>query len=159
MRKSVLFAALFIPLLIAGVAFAEAPYPGLDDSTRTYLTGLVAPAGEGRVFVAYRSLGFERSGNRLYGYIWAYAQQYGLNGSELQKGEAFSSPLVMIYTYSGGSYRVTMHQQPMGGSFFSASVRNIFPARYCDEILSHRGESSLAASVEAQARTYFNVGY
>lgn len=156
MHKRFILVAFIIPLFVASVAYAQSALPGVDDSTRAYLArGFVQPVNGGRVFVAYQSYGFEKSGSRLYGYIWAHSQEYYESGGQLLSGKAFSSPLLVIYELQSGVYRVIMHQQPMGGSFYDASVRNIFPSRFYEAILSRQGASRLAEDVEVQARSYF----
>lgn len=157
MRKLLLFVALIIPMFVAGVAYAQPSLPGVDESTRAYLgRGFVQQANGGKVFVAYRPYGFERSGNRLYGYLWAYLQEYYVSDDRLLGGPAFSSPLLVIYELQNGSYQAVMHQQPMGGSFYSVSVRNIFPSRFHDDIFGRRGVALLAREVQAQAQAYYD---
>jgi len=138
---------------------------GIDEgSIRDYLqNNIVSPSFCGKVFCAYDLFGSEIKDNKIYVYLWTLCMEYCLKDGKLIKGSGVSMPVVLIASQIQQGYKITEHKEPMNGSFYAKSIKELFPEKYYKYIFSDNTEEynqradRLLNDTEIQAEIYYNL--
>ncbi|MGC8757373.1 MAG: hypothetical protein ACP5QX_02835 [Caldisericaceae bacterium] len=146
-KRALIGILLVLVVLIAGIFLWKAPVrvinpentsnqpelpEGIDErSIRDYLQeNIVSPAFGGKVFCAYDLFGSETKNDEVHIYLWTLCTEYYLKDGKLTERSGVSMPVVLIAPQTCQGYKITRHKEPMLGSLYAKSIKELFPEKY-----------------------------
>lgn len=91
-----------------------------------------------QVFTNYAAFGIQEDHTKKYAYMWILEEEYYVENGELQMGSGSS----MAYKFTFENDKVIDYEIPQDGSYYTSSIRKMFPKRIADQILSFNMDSS-----------------
>jgi len=129
----------------------------LNHTIHDYLQkNIVLPSFGGQVFCDYDLFGIEIKKSKIHIYLWTVCIEYY---GKLQRGTGSSLPIVLIAEPFQNDYKIIEHKEPLLGSLYGDSIRELFPERYQEKIFKiHQTEEIdiLLKNLEKKAKEYYD---
>ena len=91
-----------------------------------------------------------------YAYAWVYCSGFILKDSKLEQGTAFSIPTRLEYQQL--NFNIVNFKQPMDGSLYDPTLRQLFPKKFYDKHPSKTEMDKLEQEVRDKAKATLNDG-
>jgi hypothetical protein len=111
----------------------------------------------GKVFEAHELYGTEEVDGQTLAYIWSRQQEFDYKDGSLIEGSGSSMPMVIILEKKGQTYDVVNFMTPKDGAAYFSSIKELFPEKYVDKILSRTNANDLEQIVKQKAENHFSV--
>ncbi|WP_108669997.1 hypothetical protein [Peribacillus acanthi] len=95
-------------------------------------------SGTDRQFEVHRVYGTEESNGNITVYMWSYYSGFNVESGTAGQG-GHSLPARVMLKKDGAQYKVVKYKEPMDGSGWSDSVKEMFPDRYESQVFSDSG--------------------
>lgn len=91
-----------------------------------------------QVFTDYKGFGIQENGTKKYAYMWILEEEYYAKGGEVQSGSGSS----MAYKFIFENNQVIDYEIPKDGSYYTPSIKKMFPSEVVNEIFRFNMDSS-----------------
>lgn len=105
-----------------------------------------------KVFADYKGFGIEEKNDKKYVYMWILDESYYVRNDKLRSGSGSSMP----YKFTFENDKVVNYQTPMDGSYYSSSIRDIFPDTIENKVLGYNMDDSKLKSQVKEHYSYLD---
>ena len=107
-------------------------------------------------FIAYKGFGIQENSNKTekYAYMWILQENYYSVDNKIHLGTGSSMP----YKFTFKDDKVLKYDIPEDGSYYTSSMKNLFPSDVYNKIISYDSSSSgeLGKNLRQQLRNYYS---
>lgn len=105
-----------------------------------------------KVFADYEGFGIEEKNNNKYVYMWILEEAYYVKNDKLRSGSGSS----MAYKFTFENDKVVKYQTPMDGTYYTSSIKDLFPDSIEDKILGYEMQDSKLKSQVKEHYSYLD---
>jgi hypothetical protein len=102
--------------------------PAISRAVKVYLDKMPSHGdATGKMFWAYKVLGFDGSEQIKHLYLWLLDGWYGVEGVKVVEGGGISGPVALDLRKKAGKYEVVSEKTPGDGNLYQKDIEKIFP--------------------------------
>lgn len=91
-----------------------------------------------QIFTDYEGFGIEQKDNKKYAYMWILEEAYYTKNNKLMSDHGGS----VAYKFTFENDEVIKYEVPLDGSYYTSSIKEMFPESIQDKILNYQMDSS-----------------
>lgn len=103
-----------------------------------------------QVFLDYKGFGISQENDKKYAYMWVLEEEYYVVKGDCHAGHGSSMP----YKIEFENDKPVNYEVPMDGTFYSSSIKEMFPDDIEDDILNYKPWEEL--SVDDKVKEYYS---
>lgn len=152
MKKKVLIIFVILVVLVGAIlwcfksnqSYYITDYEWLYDEAIKYLETEIGEESEYKleddyqVFTDYKGFGIQENGTQKYAYMWILEEEYYVQNGKVQNGSGSS----MAYKFTFENNKVIDYEIPKDGSYYTSSIKKMFPSEVVDKIFKFNMDSS-----------------